>query len=132
VARTAEAIDPATRTLLTEVDVPNHDGRLLPGSFGEVHFAIGSNVQKLTVPVNAMLFRSAGAQVAVVGSDHKIELRPLTIGRDYGTSLEVLGGLSVNDQIVVNPPDSLEQGQQVNVVQTDNAPQAAPQKGSGR
>jgi len=132
VARTAEAIDPATRTLLTEVDVPNHGGRLLPGSFGEVHFAIGSNVQKLTVPVNAMLFRSAGAQVAVVGPDHKIELRPLTIGRDYGTSLEVLGGLSVNDQIVVNPPDSLEQGQQVNVVQTDNAPQATPQKGSGR
>src|SRR5208283_3613487 len=103
VARTAEAIDPATRTLLTEVDVPNRTGRLLPGSFGEVHFAVGADVQKLTVPVNAMLFRSAGAQVAVIGPDHKIELRPLNIGRDYGTSLEVLGGLSVNDQIVVNP-----------------------------
>ena len=121
VARTAEAIDPATRTLLTEVDVPNRDGRLLPGSFGEVHFAVGANVQKLTVPVNAMLFRSAGAQVAVVGPDHKIELRPLNIGSDYGTALEVLGGLSVNDQIVVNPPDSLEQGQQVNVAQPRTA-----------
>jgi RND family efflux transporter MFP subunit len=137
VARTAEAIDPATRTLLTEVDVPNHDGRLLPGSFGEVHFAVGADVQKLTVPVNAMLFRSAGAQVALVGPDHKIELRPLNIGRDYGTSLEVLGGLAVSDQIVVNPPDSLEQGQQVNVTQTatqpqaDAAPAAAKQKGSG-
>jgi multidrug efflux system membrane fusion protein len=137
VARTAEAIDPATRTLLTEVDVPNRDGRLLPGSFGEVHFAVGANVQRLTVPVNAMLFRSAGAQVAVVGPDHKIELRPLTIGRDYGTSLEVLGGLAVSDQIVVNPPDSLEQGQQVNVAQPaaqpqpDAAPQGTQQKGSG-
>ncbi len=135
VARTAEAIDPATRTLLTEVDVPNRDGRLLPGSFGEVHFAIGANVQKLTVPVNAMLFRSAGAQVAVIGPDHKIELRSLNIGKDYGTALEVLGGLSVNDQIVVNPPDSLEQGQQVNLAQPaaqpGTQPQAAQQKGSG-
>ena len=134
-ARTAEAIDPATRTLLTEVDVPNRDGRLLPGSFGEVHFAIGANVQKLTVPVNAMLFRSAGAQVAVIGPDHKIELRSLNIGKDYGTALEVLGGLSVNDQIVVNPPDSLEQGQQVNLAQPaaqpGTQPQAAQQKGSG-
>jgi RND family efflux transporter MFP subunit len=137
VARTAEAIDPATRTLLTEVDVSNHNGRLLPGSFGEVHFAIGTNVQKLTVPVNAMLFRAAGAQVAVVGPDHKVELRPLNIGRDYGTSLEVLGGLAVSDQIIVNPADSLEQGQQVNVEQPaqpqqpDAQPQAARQKGSG-
>ena len=100
VARTAEAIDPATRTLLTEVDVVNKDGRLLPGSFGQVHFAVGSNVQKLTVPVNAMLFRAEGARVAVVGADHKIELRPLNIGRDYGATLEVLGGLAVSDQIV--------------------------------
>ena len=117
VARTAEAIDPATRTLLTEVDVANKDGRLLPGSFGQVHFAVGANVQKLTVPVNAMLFRAEGPRVAVVGPDHKMELRPLNIGRDYGTSLEVLGGLAVSDQIVINPPDSLENGQQVNVAQ---------------
>ena len=132
VARTAEAIDPATRTLLTEVDVPNHDGRLLPGSFGEVHFAIGSNVQRLTVPVNAMLFRAEGPQVAVVGPDHKVELRPLNIGRDYGASLEVLGGLAVSDQIIVNPADSLEQGQPVNIAQPATPQQpAAKQKGSG-
>jgi RND family efflux transporter MFP subunit len=136
VARTAQAIDPATRTLLTEVDVPNKDGRLLPGSFGQIHFAVGSNVQKITVPVNAMLFRAEGARVAVVGPDHKVELRPLNIGRDYGTSLEVLGGLSVNDQIVINPSDSLEQGQQVNVAQPSQGqqqqdkPQTSNQKGS--
>jgi RND family efflux transporter MFP subunit len=116
VARTADAIDPTTRTLLTEVDVPNKDGKLLPGSFGEIHFAVGSNVNKVTVPVNTMLFRSQGAQVAVVGAGDKVELRNITIGRDYGTSLEVVGGeLSPSDRIVVNPADSLEPGQQVNI-----------------
>jgi len=135
VVRTAEAIDPSTRTLLTEVDVPNKDGRLLPGSFGEVHFAVGNGVNKVTVPVNAMLFRSAGPQVAVVGAENKIQLRPINIGRDYGATLEVLGGVSPTDQIVINPPDSLENGQQVNVAQkppTQQQPsQAPPQKGSG-
>ena len=115
VARTAESIDPNTRTLLTEVDVPNKEGRLLPGSFGEVHFAVGSNVDKVTVPVNAMLFRSQGAQLAVVGPDNKIQLRAINIGKDYGTTLEILGGVSIQDQVVINPPDSLEEGQQVNV-----------------
>jgi RND family efflux transporter MFP subunit len=124
IARTAEAIDPSTRTLLTEVDVPNKDGKLLPGSFGEIHFAVGSNVNKVTVPVNSMLFRSAGAQVAVIGPGEKIELRPITIGRDYGTTLEILGGgLTTSDRIVVNPPDSLEQGQQVNVAKPTQGPQ---------
>jgi len=117
VARTAEAIDPSTRTLLTEVDVPNKDGHLLPGSFGEVHFAVGSNVDKVTVPVNAMLFRAEGPRVAVVGPDGRLQLRPINIGRDYGTTLEILGGVSTTDQVVINPADSLEDGQQVNVAQ---------------
>lgn len=125
IARTAEAIDPNTRTLLTEVDVPNKDGRLLPGSFGEVHFAVGSDVGKVTVPVNAMLFRSQGAQLAVVGPDNRIQLRAMNIGKDYGTSLEILGGVTTSDRVVINPPDSLEQGQQVNVAQ------APPGQGEG-
>ena len=115
IARTAESIDPNTRTLLTEVDVSNKDGRLLPGSFGEVHFAVGSNVNKVTVPVNAMLFRAEGPRLAVVDGSHKIQLRPINIGRDYGTSLEILGGVSTEDSIVINPPDSLQEGQEVNV-----------------
>jgi len=117
VVRTAEAIDPATRTLLTEVDVPNKDGRLLPGSLGEVHFAVGSGVNKVTIPVNAMLFRAQGPQVAVIGPGGKVQLRPINIGRDYGTTLEILGGVSPTDQIVINPADSLEDGQLVNVAQ---------------
>jgi multidrug efflux system membrane fusion protein len=115
IARTAESIDPNTRTLLTEVDVPNKDGRLLPGSFGEVHFAVGSNVDKVTVPVNAMLFRGEGARLAVVGPDGKVQLRSINIGKDYGATLEILGGVTTTDQIVINPPDSLEDGQQVNI-----------------
>jgi hypothetical protein len=97
--------------------VPNKDGRLLPGSLGEVHFAVGTDVNKVTIPVNAMLFRAEGARVAVVGPGGKVELRPINIGRDYGATLEVLGGVSPTDQVVVNPADSLEDGQQVNVAQ---------------
>jgi RND family efflux transporter MFP subunit len=119
VARTADAIDPATRTLLTEVDVPNKDGRLLRGSFGEVHFTPRINAEKVTVPVNATLFRQEGTRVAVVGSDNKVQLRPITIGRDYGTTLEVLDGVSVQDRIIINPADSLEDGQKVNVAADD-------------
>jgi RND family efflux transporter MFP subunit len=129
VARTAESIDPATRTLLTEVDVPNKDGKLLPGALGEVHFAVGNGVNKVTIPVNSMLFRAEGPRVAIVGSDNKIQLRPINIGRDYGTTLEILGGVSPSDRIVINPADSLDDGQQVNVEQ---APQNPPGQGSSQ
>ena len=115
VARTADAIDPATRTLNTEVDVPNKDSKLLPGSFGQVHFATGTSVPRITIPVNAMLFRAEGPQVAVVDKDGKVHLRPISIGRDFGATLEILGGLDVSDRIIINPSDSLEEGQQVHV-----------------
>ena len=115
VVRTADAIDPATRTLNTEVDVPNKDGKLLPGSFGQVHFAAGTSVPRITIPVNAMLFRAQGPQVAVVDQDGKVHLRPINIGRDFGATLEILGGLDASDQIIINPSDSLEEGQQVHV-----------------
>ena len=124
VARTADAIDPATRTLNTEVDVPNKDGKLLPGSFGQVHFATGTSVPRITIPVNATLFRAEGPQVAVVDKDSAVHLRPISIGRDFGATLEILGGLDVNDQIVINPSDSLVEGQKVHV--------AKPNAGDGR
>ena len=119
VARTADAIDPATRTLLTEVDVSNRDGHLLPGAYAQVHFAVPMQTVRISVPVNALLFRSEGPRVAVVGPDHKMQLKAVTIGRDFGTKVEILGGLDANDQIIVNPADSLEDGQQVHV-QTAN------------
>jgi RND family efflux transporter MFP subunit len=115
VVRTADAIDPGTRTLLTEIDVPNHDGHLLPGSYAEVHFAVPIQITRMSVPVNAILFRPEGPRVAVVGPDHKVHLKTINIGRDFGTKVEILGGLEANDQIVLNPADSLEDGQEVNV-----------------
>lgn len=115
VVRTADAIDTGTRTLLTEVDVPNHAGELLPGGYAQVHLALKVASVRLSVPVNALLFRSEGLRAVVIGADHKAHLKPLSIGRDYGTSLEVLQGLEPTDWIVVNPPDSLDEGQQVNV-----------------
>lgn len=115
VVRTAEAIDPATRTLLTEVDVPNRNGELLPGGYAQVHLEVKVTGARLQVPVNALLFRSEGLRAVVVDSNHKIHLKPLSVGRDYGTTLEVLQGLDQTDWIVLNPADSLEEGQEVRV-----------------
>jgi len=124
VARTADAIDSATRTLNTEVDVPNKDGKLLPGSFGQVHFATGTSVPRITIPVNAMLFRAEGPRVAVVDKDNIVHMHPINIGRDFGATLEILGGLEVSDRIIINPSDSLEEGQKVHV--------ANPNQGAAR
>lgn len=117
VVRTSEAIDPATRTLLTEIDVPNRDGKILPGAYAQVHFAAKVDAPHLTVPINTLLFRAEGPRAAVVGSDNKVHLKEITIGRDYGTAVEVVNGLEPTDRIIVNPADSLEDGQQVNVAQ---------------
>src|SRR5215813_8976722 len=118
VVRTAEAIEASTRTLLTEVDVPNHNGALLPGGYAQVHLEVKVTGARLAVPVNALLFRSEGLRAVVVDADHKVHLRPLSIGRDYGTSLEVLQGLQGSDWIVLNPADSLDEGQEVRVKET--------------
>jgi RND family efflux transporter MFP subunit len=136
VVRTADAIDLATRTLNTEVDMPNKNGQLLPGGYAQVHLQVKVTGERLQVPVNALLFRSEGLRVVVVDDQHKTRLQPLTIGRDYGTTLEVLQGLKASDWIVINPGDSLEDGIAVNVKQappSQNAAQgaAAPPQGSG-
>jgi RND family efflux transporter MFP subunit len=126
VVRTADAIDLASRTLNTEVDVPNKDGRLLPGGYAQVHLLVKVTGQRLQVPVNALLFRSEGLRAVTIDENHKTHLQALTIGRDYGTALEVLQGLKPGDWIVLNPPDSLEEGLQVNVKEM---PQTAPPVG---
>jgi len=119
VVRTAEAIDLASRTLLTEVDVPNKSGLLLPGGYAQVHLQVHVQNERLQVPVNALLFRSEGLR-AVVVDNNRVRLQPLQIGRDYGTSLEVLTGLKSDDWIVLNPPDSIENGEEVHVKQVAN------------
>jgi RND family efflux transporter MFP subunit len=115
VVRTANAIDLASRTLLTEVDVPNKNGELLPGGYAEVHLEVKTAGTRLQVPVNALLFRSEGLRAVTIDANHKTHLAPLSIGRDYGTTLEVLQGLKPDDYIVVNPADSLDEGVTVNV-----------------
>ncbi len=124
VVRTAEAIDPNSRTLLTEVDVPNKTAQLFPGGYAQVHLQVKIAASRVQVPVNALLFRSEGLRAVVVDANNKAHLRPLTIGRDYGTTLEVLQGLEATDWIVLNPADSLDDGQEVRVKQV--AQPAAP------
>jgi RND family efflux transporter MFP subunit len=126
VVRTSESIDLVSRTLLTEVDVPNKTGELLPGGYAQVHLGVQITGERLQVPVNALLFRSEGLRAVMVDSDHKIHLQPLTIGRDYGVSLEVLQGLHGSDWIVLNPADSLEEGQHVNVHEVPSKSAAPP------
>lgn len=133
VVRTSESIDLSTRTLMTEVDVPNKTGQLLPGGYAQVYLQVKATGQRLQVPVNSLLFRSEGLRAVVIDSDQRARLRPLVIGRDYGTTLEVLGGLKADDWIVMNPPDSLEDGQEVHVKKITNptAPVAAPGTATG-
>jgi RND family efflux transporter MFP subunit len=121
VVRTAESIDPNSRTLLTEVDVPNKNAQLFPGGYAQVHLQVKVAASRVQVPVNALLFRSEGLRAVVVDANHKTHLRQLTIGRDYGTTLEVLQGLEPTDWIVVNPADSLDDGQDVRVKQVPQA-----------
>ena len=120
--RTAEAIDSATRTLLAEVDVDNSSGALLPGAYTEVHLKLPAAAPALILPVNALLFRSEGLRVGVIRGGDKVDLLPVTLGKDYGTEVEVVSGISQDDLVVVNPPDSLSTGEAVHVVEADQTP----------
>jgi multidrug efflux pump subunit AcrA (membrane-fusion protein) len=114
--RTADAIDPASLTLLCEVDIDNADGSLLPGGYAHVNFDIVSAHPPLVVPGNCLIFREAGPQVGVVGDDGIVHLNKIVIGRDLGTSLEITSGVQPDDRVIVNPSDSLADGQKVRVM----------------
>ncbi len=114
--RTAEAINMTTRTLLIEVDVDNPTGTLLTGSYAEVHLAVPTQASTLLLPVNALLFRSEGLRVGIV-KDGKVVLSAVTPGHDFGNQIEIVSGLKPDDQVIINPPDSLVHGQQVQIVQ---------------
>jgi RND family efflux transporter MFP subunit len=115
IARTASSIDPATGTLLVEVDLDNAAGEILPGSFGEVHLQLPSGAATLLLPVSALMFRSEGVRVATLGPGDRAALVPVTLGRDYGTKVEVTSGLQPGTRVIDSPPDSLVDGQQVRV-----------------
>jgi len=112
--RNANAIDSASRTLNVEVDVDNSSGRLMPGAYAFVHFKVPATNGAVTIPSNALLFRSEGLRVGVVRNSH-VALLPITVGQDYGDAVEILSGLSARDAVIVNPSDSLANGAQVQV-----------------
>jgi len=112
--RNANAIDLASRTLLVEVDVDNPSGELLPGAYAFVHFKLDKQVPSVVVPVNTLLFRAQGLQAAVV-RDGQAQLVPVTIGRDYGTTVEIMTGITPGDQVIVAPSDSLISGTRVRI-----------------
>jgi RND family efflux transporter MFP subunit len=119
IARNSNSIDLASRTLLVEVDVDNRNGTLLPGAYVRVHLKLPQSVNSVTIPANTLLFRSEGLRVGVVRNG-RAELVPITIGRDYGNSVEIISGLQPTDAVIVNPSDSLISGTTVQV----NAPPA--------
>jgi RND family efflux transporter MFP subunit len=115
VVRTAGAIDPTSRTLLTEVEVPNENGELFPGAYMQVRLSTGASKQSLLLPANTLLFRPEGTMVGVVGTDRKVKLKKIKVGKDLGTHLEIVQGLSPTDHVIVNPSSSLATGQTVKV-----------------
>jgi RND family efflux transporter MFP subunit len=115
VTNTAGAIDPTSRTLLTELEVPNENGELLPGAYAQISLKLEGDSGLVTVPSNTLLFRSEGASVGVVHPDGKVEIRKIGINRDLGTKLQISQGLSESDQVILNPSDGLADGMSVTV-----------------
>ena len=118
--RTSEAINFETRTLLAEVDVANPTGKLLSGSYAEVHFKVPGTTTTYILPVDTLLFRKEGLRVAVV-KDNKAQLLPVTPGRDFGDTIEIISGLQGGESVIVSPPDSLVNGEKVQIAPTTTA-----------
>jgi RND family efflux transporter MFP subunit len=124
-ARTANAIEVASRTLLTEIDVDNPRNELLPGSYAEVHIKLPAATTTLQLPVDALIFKGDGLQVASVDAHNRVTLVAVTSGRDFGDMVEILSGLTGSERVISNPPDSLSSGDTVRVVTQADAPAAA-------
>lgn len=125
IVRNSSMIDPTSRTLNVEVDVDNSAGKLLPGAYVFVHFKVPEHAASLSIPSNTLLFRSEGLRVAVVHGD-RIHLQPITIGHDNGSTVEVVTGLQPTDQVIVDPSDSLAEGQHVQIAESHQPTPARP------
>jgi RND family efflux transporter MFP subunit len=122
VARTSNALDPASRTLLVEIHVPNADGALLPGLYARVVLINTRNDAPLRIPSDALIVRGEGTEVAVVRPDHKIHLQKVEVGRDYGDHMEVVRGLTAGQLIIPNPSDVMSEGLEVEPVPAPEKP----------
>jgi len=114
--RTSRQIDPTSRTLLVEFDVNNRTGELFPGAYTEVHFKSGVTTPSFIVPVSALMFRAEGLRVALVDENNKAKLVPVVLGHDDGATVQVVSGLNADDRVIQNPPDSLIEGENVQIV----------------
>ena len=130
--RTSRSIDPMARTLNVEVDVDNANGELLPGAYTEVHLKLKEGIPTMTIPVSALLFREEGLRVAVAKSDNTAELLPVTLGRDFGDYAEITTGLTGQERIIANPPDSIIDGERLNIQTQKQQPPAAAGQGGGK
>jgi RND family efflux transporter MFP subunit len=117
--RSSDSVDPASRTLLAEVDVDNRSGELLPGSYTEVHLKVSSAAPALIVPVSALIFNEDGLHVATVDASNHAHIVRVTPGQDSGITMQVLTGLQAGQAVIANPPDSLTEGELVRVVGSD-------------
>jgi len=115
VAATADAVDATTGTLLVQLQIDNADHKLKPGDYAQVHFTLPATAHAIQVPASALMFRDSGMEVATVGAGGRVVIRPITIARDFGTSVQVASGLTAADRVIDNPPDSLRQGDAVRI-----------------
>ena len=122
VVRTSGAMSADSRTLLVELEVDNARGEVLAGTYAQVRFTDAKLEAPLTLPANTLLFRSEGLQVGVVNAEGKVELRNVSMGRDFGPTVEILDGVNATDRVVLNPPDSLVSGVTVRVAEAAQTP----------
>jgi RND family efflux transporter MFP subunit len=125
VARTANSLDPATRTLLVEIQVANPDGKLMPGMYAQVDLNLPRKDPPLLMPSDTLVVRPEGTLVAVLGPENVVHFQPITVGRDFGDRIEVLSGLTEGQKVIVNPNDSVQEGVKVH-------PIAAPEGADGK
>jgi len=125
------AVDATSRTLLTEIRLDNHDGRLLPGMYAQAAFTPAAGQQVLRLPANVVMYGTEGTRVAVVGRDDVVRMRPVTLGRDFGTEIEVLQGVQPGERLVSNPTDDLQDGQKVRVLKPKKKKAASGSGGGG-
>src|SRR6266404_717361 len=128
VTRTAGALDPQSRTMQVEVQVPNREGKLYAGMYGQVKFLLPDDNAPIVVPADAFVFRAQGPQVVTVTNDHRIHWQKISVGRDFGTQLEVLNGLKENTEVVMNPTDDLVEGIPVQVKPVEKPTSAVAKK----
>lgn len=126
--RTADSIDMTTRTLLVEIAVNNPTGTLLSGAYAEVHLKLPGATSSFTLPVTTLLFRSEGLRIVTVDNNQHAKLTPITLGRDYGSEVEVVAGLTGDESVIANPPDFIVSGQEVRVSQPSLTPAAGGTK----